>query len=399
MRSQSPAPLCGHPCAPAKKNLTARTISLTRFEWIKAIERSGGGRKFELAAVTYLIDRQYQLPPGTELRGAGTDGAHRTVIRAVGNPYTACAGAASSPGTVQGRKGLLLGDNTFVSGLHLVGMETKRLDCLYAMIETPGCANSEGNFAAPPNETGSCGPTGRNLNCCGGYTGNGGHGVSNATVEDVTVEGFTTQNMFFMAPNPAGARVSRDITIRNMRMNGSWADGVNIHGQHRNVLVEGCTVIDSGDDNFASWSIGAGQDNITFRNNIAIRGPNPTKADRDGASGINCCFVNFGGHLNSFIDNYGIGCGLTPRPHIGHHAEALVVWGCPNPTPGPPGIRGVNFGGAWNSTSTAVVRNVTGTCGGNDGCPLCKFQPVFAYKNGFPGQVSNTACDITGPQD
>ena len=32
---------------------------------------------------------------------------------------------------------------------------------------------------------------------------------------------------------------------------------VNIHGQHRNVMVEGCTVINSGDDNFAMWSIGA----------------------------------------------------------------------------------------------------------------------------------------------
>ena len=111
------------------------------------------------------------------------------------------------------------------------------------MIETPGCANSEGNFPAPPNETGPCGPAGRNLNCCGGYTGNDGHGVRNATVDDVTVEGYTTQNMFFMAPTAASKRVSRDITVRNMRMNGSWADGVNIHGQHANVLVESSTVL------------------------------------------------------------------------------------------------------------------------------------------------------------
>jgi hypothetical protein len=112
---------------------------------------------------------------------------------------------------VQGRKGLLLGDDTYVSGMHMVGMETMRIDCLYAMIETPGCANSEGNFPAPPNETGPCGPAGRNLNCCGGYTGNDGHGVSNATVEDVTVEGHSTQNMFFMPPTAASKRVSRDI--------------------------------------------------------------------------------------------------------------------------------------------------------------------------------------------
>ena len=195
------------------------------FAWIRKIAAGPPGQKYVLDAKTFTIDKQYQLPRGTELRGAGTALEHRTVIKAVGKPYTACAGTASAPGAVQGRKGLLLGDDTYVSGLHMVGMETKRLDCLYAMIETPGCANSEGNFKAPPNETGPCGPAGRNLNCCGGYTGNDGHGVSNATVEDVTVEGYTTQNMFFMPPTAASKRVSRDITVRNMRMNGSWADG------------------------------------------------------------------------------------------------------------------------------------------------------------------------------
>ena len=60
----------------------------------------------------------------------------------------------------------------------------------------------------------------------------------------------------------------------------------------------------------------------------------PTPADPKGAAGINCCFVNFGGQLSSFIDNVGIGCGLTPRPRIGNGSEALVVWGAPNPTPG-----------------------------------------------------------------
>jgi hypothetical protein len=241
------------------------------FNWIQAIESGPPGRKYTLNASTYFLDRQYQLPKGTELRGAGTAPGTRTEIVAVGKPYTACAGTASAPGLVQGRKGLLLGDDTFVSGMHMVGMETKRLDCLYAMIETPGCTNSEGNFPAPPNQTGPCGLAGRNSNCCGGYTGNNGHGVSNATVVDVTVEGFTTQNLFFMAPTAASKRVSRDITVRNMRVNGTWADGVNIHGQHINVLVEGCTIANSGDDNFAMWSIGAAQHNVTFRNNIAIR--------------------------------------------------------------------------------------------------------------------------------
>ena len=34
---------------------------------------------------------------------------------------------------------------------------------------------------------------------------------------------------------------------------------MNIHGQHRDVLVEDSTVVDSGDDSFAMWSIGTAQ--------------------------------------------------------------------------------------------------------------------------------------------
>lgn len=165
---------------------------------------------------------------------------------------------------------------------------------------------------------------------------------------------------------------------------------VNIHGQHRNVMVEGCTVINSGDDNFAMWSIGAAQDNLTFQNNTAIRA-GTTPVDKDGAAGINCCFVNFGGRLSSFIGNRGEGCGLTPRKGIGPGAEGLVVWGCPNK--GNPA-----FGGAWDSSSVAVVRDVTGGCAGSDGCPLCVFEPVYAYPDGFPGRVASPACNISGPR-
>ena len=101
----------------------AHTDSHGAFDWIKEIESGPRNRKYVLDAGTYFIDRQYQLPPGTELRGAGTNPGHRTTIKAVGKPYNACAGTASAEGLVQGRKGILLGDNTYVGGLHMVGME------------------------------------------------------------------------------------------------------------------------------------------------------------------------------------------------------------------------------------------------------------------------------------
>ena len=109
------------------------------FEWIQKIATGPAGQKVQLQPRTYLIDKQYQLPRGTELRGAGTALGHRTVVKAVGSHYNACAGTASAPGLIQGRKGILLGDDTFVGGLHLVGMETTRLDCLYGTRSTITC--------------------------------------------------------------------------------------------------------------------------------------------------------------------------------------------------------------------------------------------------------------------
>ena len=197
------------------------------FGWIRAIESGPPGQKYELQpGATYLIDRQYQLPPGTQLVGAGTDPATRTVIRAVGESYSHNCGPNATS-----RKGLVLGDDTAVRGLHLVGMETRRQPCLSAMIETPGCASGENTgcaarknhtvspdcyYSSPPTETE-----------CGGVIGKtGGNGARNATVEDITVEAATTTTMFFMNPSIAGLSPSSDITVRNCRSSRTHADGV-----------------------------------------------------------------------------------------------------------------------------------------------------------------------------
>eukprot|EP01052_Picozoa_sp_SAG31_P050612 SAG31_NODE_11628_length_1011_cov_1.710526_1_plen_273_part_10 len=223
------------------------------FDWIREIAASGPGRKVTLQEKTYLIDSQYQLPEGTVLRGAG----RATVIQAVGAPYN-----TTTPGN---RKGLLLGDNTWVGGFHFIGMETKRLG-FTSPVETPGCACrgqiplagcGSHHFTSPPNES----------ECWGTYKdihGNRGNGVRNATVEDITVEAYTTQNLFYMPPTQAGARVSRDITVRGLRANGTWADGMNVHGAHVNVLIEDSTTRCTNDDSFAVWSIGAMEGNVTF---------------------------------------------------------------------------------------------------------------------------------------
>jgi hypothetical protein len=223
------------------------------FGWIRAIESGPAGQKIALNASTvYEIDRQYQLPRGTELVGAGTDPASRTVIRAVGSAYSYNCGANAT-----NRKGLVLGDDTVVRGLHVVGMETRRQPCLCAMIETPGCASGENTgcasrknhtvspdcyYSSPPTETE-----------CGGVIGKtGGNGARNATVEDITVEAATTTTMFFMNPSIAGLRPSSDITVRNCRSSQTHADGIStsmlsivtelLIAAHSPPLVQRCVV-------------------------------------------------------------------------------------------------------------------------------------------------------------
>jgi hypothetical protein len=125
------------------------------------------------------------------------------------------------------KEGMVLGDNTLVGGFHFIGLDTKRI-CFTSPVETPGCSNSSIRFTAPPTEA-EYGP----------YIGGvGGNSARNATVEDVSVEAFIAQNLFFMSPTKAGARVSQDITLRRLQRYGTWADGINLHGQHRNVLAK-----------------------------------------------------------------------------------------------------------------------------------------------------------------
>ena len=152
----------------------------------------------------------------------------------------------------------------------------------------------------------------------------------------------------------------------------------------------------------------------------------------------NCCFVSFGGLGSNFIDNIGEGCGLTPkckgyrRPNIPEGSEGLVIFGAPSETPSPKGVVNELFGGAWNSSSRAVVKNVTGTsvatlypeleeivlsmshfatihprapyvrtcamlmtsthslgtCASGSGCPTCNMLSKLQYPAGFPGKLS-----------
>jgi hypothetical protein len=278
------------------------------------------GGKFVLNPGTYLIDRQYQLPPGTEIIGAGSEEGG-TLIRAVGADYSSVCDEDA-----KNRKGFLLGSNTYIGHLRFEGMEKLRfcnnnLLCGGAPFETPGCA-STGIWSEAPK---SCSKTGD------------GRGVHNATIEDIWIEPLTVQNAVYIAPTARGAPVSEDITIKRVVTYGTWADGLNIHGAHKNILVESCDLRNLGDDAYAIWSIGDGADNITFLNNRA-EDPvyRPACHARKGHFKSTFCFAVYGGRHSRHLNNQ---C---------HGARSVVGYG------GPWG----NYGGSWAPDGSSFVTGV-----------------------------------------
>lgn len=309
------------------------------FKWMADIVASGG--QHQLEAKTYYIDKQYQLPANTEIHGAGSGGS-ATVVKALGSSYDGiCAGNANN------RKGFLLGDNTYVGKLHFIGMETKRFSdnqllCGGAPFETPGCAGT-GYFTEAPTS-------------CDGVTGLA-RGVSNATVEDVTVQALTVQNVFYMPPTMAGSSVSKDILVSKLICNGTWADGMNIHGAHENVMIRDCEIRNSGDDNYAIWSVGLpGADNITFQNNVAVNPwyrPGGSSAS-SGSPNTDNCFAAYGGKSSAFLYNSCEG---------GH--DAVVIFG---------NDMHKTYGGQFSSESSTRVQ---GNIGVDREYPPCYFGVDF----------------------
>lgn len=184
------------------------------------------------------------------------------------------------------RIGIIVGDNTYVGKFTFTGSDYQRPGdntwpslCGGGAIETPGCANP---YCEKPD-----------LN-----TGNGdGRGASNVVIEDIDITPVTVQCMVYMPQTAKNKKVSSGITIRSVRSTGTWADGINIHGAHKNILVESCSVQHTGDDCFAAWDSSVEGDyleNITFKNNYA---------NDPHRNNMRDCFAQFGGRSVNYIDN------------------------------------------------------------------------------------------------
>ena len=120
-------------------------------------------------------------------------------------------------------------------------------------------------------------------------------GITNATAEYIHLMPWTMDHVgWFPSTVPWGedqTSGSKNITLRNLTTWGTWADGINFHGGHKNALVEDCEISYTGDDLYAVWPQATFRpgfntthdprdcsDNIIFRNNIG-------RAPRNGFAG------------------------------------------------------------------------------------------------------------------
>ena len=143
--------------------------------------------------------------------------------------------------------------------------------------------------------------------------------MSDVLVENISVAGGTVQNLFWMPMTRGAACVN--VTVRGLSVrgnctrgghetpgscpgSGTWADGINVHGDHRGVLVESNVVEHSGDDAYAMWSGGenATETDVVFRNNSA-------RMPRYPRTWLASCFAAYGGNRSSFVNNRCVGTG------------------------------------------------------------------------------------------
>ncbi len=227
----------------------------------------GGAAVHRLAARTYYQDRPVLLPAGARVVGAG-----------INKTFVVACGAPSS-----GRRGFILNNNTYLGHLTWQGLQGSR-GGFDAAVGTPGCLSTScqgGCIPADGDCAGIANATVEHIhNAVYAGAGNGnGNGTGRQTWPLSTSVGWFPETLPW---GPDGATGSRNITVRGLTSWGTWADGINFHGGHRDVLIEGCELSYTGDDPIGLWPGPAQcQRNIVVRNNTA-RWPRQYAASRAG---------------------------------------------------------------------------------------------------------------------
>ena len=252
-------------------------------------------RRYQFAAGRYDLSQQVWLPPRVIIVGAATpnmvgdpryrlDISAQTLFMATRKGCPRSLTRNQMPWPVPEvwpsvpikcvRKGFLMNDNTTVRDINGQGLEeegggyTKQgMPNSYAgldgggFFELPGCINT---FAAG----GTCG-----RRADPAYHGEGGdhgtkfvtgagRGVSNVLIEDVRLNdlsGEASMSAFWSAMAPDDS-AHRNITFRRIVSMRTARDGINVHGNVVGWTGEDLHFEDCGDDVFAVWGAGGGDD-------------------------------------------------------------------------------------------------------------------------------------------
>ena len=205
-----------------------------------------------LEARTYYQNRSIQLPAGARLVGAG-----------VNKTFVVACGAPSS-----GRRGFILGNHSYLGHFTWQGLQARRGN-FDAAVGTPGCLSTKDCSASA-----ECIPPGGD--CAG---------VMNATAEHIHVRPHADGQAWWPLSSSAGwfprtrpwgrqrYTGSLNITLRGIINWGTWADGINFHGGHHNVLIERCEMSFTGDDAYGLWPVSedAKADPVSCQTNIVLR--------------------------------------------------------------------------------------------------------------------------------
>eukprot|EP00929_Paragymnodinium_shiwhaense_P028688 TRINITY_DN16585_c0_g1_i2.p1 TRINITY_DN16585_c0_g1~~TRINITY_DN16585_c0_g1_i2.p1 ORF type:complete len:474 (+),score=66.19 TRINITY_DN16585_c0_g1_i2:90-1511(+) len=269
-----------------------------------------GVRLFSFPVGEFDIDEQVELPAKTTIEGNSNpndpadkrkkpDPKTQTYFVAthgvtdVNQPYCGTHGNMQQGEAQKFRIGFLLNSQTTVRNINFQGKDTTRpYDngnlCGGGVFETPGCV-SPGYGDGPGG-----GWKGRTQGCFD-HTGGGndlllgdGKGAENVVIENVRLNdlylpadaskysGGQGSQTAVWVPITNDGSATKNLRITNLVSMLTRGDGINLHANVQDAVVEDCHIENTGDDIFAVWGAYEEPAGIVFRNNVGVN-PGPTR--------------------------------------------------------------------------------------------------------------------------
>eukprot|EP00927_Polykrikos_kofoidii_P024887 TRINITY_DN2250_c0_g1_i1.p1 TRINITY_DN2250_c0_g1~~TRINITY_DN2250_c0_g1_i1.p1 ORF type:complete len:528 (-),score=67.11 TRINITY_DN2250_c0_g1_i1:38-1531(-) len=247
----------------------------------------GGIRHFKFPAGVFDIDEQVHINANTEVEGNANpndpadrskqgESSMQTYFMATQGvtdknvPYCGTNNNLQQSDTAKLRIGFLLHSNTVVRNINFQGKDTVRpLDngnlCGGGAFETPGCVSP--GFGDGPGagwidkRVGCYDHTGKKNDL---VTGDG-KGVENVTIDNVRLNSLLLPNnpgdfrggqgsqLAVWVAMTADGSATKNVKVTNLVSMLTRADGINLHGNVQDSLIQDCHIENTGDDIYAFW--------------------------------------------------------------------------------------------------------------------------------------------------